>query len=92
MPALAVSTGRRCALPDEERLFRGNHPTAEGRKVVAENVWQVVGPLVASAVRVGCSATQDAPEMRYRSCAGLQGGLSLIPFQRVVQLKLSVNK
>ena len=29
-------------LPEEERLFLGIHPTAEGHKVVAENVWQVV--------------------------------------------------
>ena len=49
---------------DEERLFRGNHPTAEGHKVVAENVWQVVGPLVAQRYGLAAALPQDAPEPR----------------------------
>ena len=32
-------------VPDEERLFRANHPTAEGHKILAENVWEVIEPL-----------------------------------------------
>ena len=51
-------------VPDEERLFRGNHPTAEGHKVVAENVWQVVGPLVAQRYGLAAALLQDAPKMR----------------------------
>lgn len=35
-------------VPDEERLFRGNHPTAAGHEVVAETVWNIVGPLAAA--------------------------------------------
>jgi acyl-CoA thioesterase-1 len=49
---------------DEERLFRGNHPTAEGHKVVAENVWQVVGPLLAQRYGLAAALPQDAPEAR----------------------------
>ncbi len=33
-------------VPDEERLFRSNHPTAEGHKILAENVWEVINPLI----------------------------------------------
>lgn len=51
-------------VPDEERLFRGNHPTVEGHKVVAENVWQVVGPLVAQRYGFALASGRDIPDVR----------------------------
>ncbi len=32
-------------VPEEEKLFRSNHPTAEGHKILAENVWKIVKPI-----------------------------------------------
>ncbi len=51
-------------VPDEERLFRGNHPTAAGHEVVAENVWAVVGPLVAERLGYegGAGQTETIPQ------------------------------
>ena len=34
-------------VPEEEKLFRSNHPTAEGHKILAENVWKIVKPIAA---------------------------------------------
>jgi acyl-CoA thioesterase-1 len=34
----------------------GIHPTAEGQKIVAENVWRVLGPLLGSAKAVAASS------------------------------------
>ncbi len=46
---------------DEERLFRGNHPTAAGHEIVAENVWRVVGPLVADRFGLQMKSGTKAP-------------------------------